>query len=384
MRTAADAPGPRHVLHLTLAFRRGGRRDAIVTLARQLHAHGVRSSLVTLEGDRHELAEFADAFAHHQILGTRGLPSPGHIRQLRQWCITWGVDLVHAHDAASQLVASALRCVVPSLHTVMTFHRSLGFESAGWRNKARNALTLLAINRVTTASEERRRHFLSENLISRAKVEVLPLGVDTDRFRPDPFARRAVRERLGLSPETTLVLSLGHFGEEKGVDRAIRAAATARHRLPSGHLTLAILGTGTPDRVAALQTLAISSGFGLEIFHGQQTDPERWLAAADLLIHAPRVEAFGLALVQAMATGVVPIATAVGGIPELVTHNRTGWLAQQDPPEAGLTEGLVRLAADVGLRNRLASAGRSAVLERFTAEAFGDRYLALYRELLGP
>lgn len=382
MRTAPESTLPRHVLQLTLAFRRGGRRDAIVTLADQLKRGGVATSVVALEGSADDFTGFAGAFAHHQILGTRGLPSLRQVLTLRRWCRTWGVDVVHAHDAASQTVAAALRCVVPSLHTIMTFHRSLGFESAGWRNKTRNALTLLAIDTVTTASEERRQHFLRENFVSPAKLAVLPLGVDTGRFRTDPVARAQLRGRLGLAPDTTLVLSLGHFGEEKGVDRAIAAVGIARSNLPAGRVTLAVLGTGTPERSAALAAAAESAGFGPEVFHGQQPDPERWLAAADLLIHAPRIEAFGLALVQAMATGVVPIATAVGGIPELVAHGQTGWLARQNPPLKELAEGVAQLASDRALRERLAEAGQALVAARFTAEAFGARYLDLYRRLL--
>jgi L-malate glycosyltransferase len=382
MRTAPDVTRPRHVLQLTLAFRRGGRRDAIVTLADQLHRHGVTTSLVALEGTTDDVADFAGSFAHHEILGTRGLPSVQQLLTLRRWCRTWGVDLVHAHDAASQVVATELRCVAPKLHSLMTFHRSLGFESAGWRNRVRNGLTLLAIDRVTTASEERRQHFLHENWISPAKVEVLPLGVDTSRFRPDPGARTELRSRLGLSPDTILVLSLGHFGDEKGVDRAIAAVGMARARLPEGRVALAVLGTGDPSRGAHLGEVTKAAGFGPEVFHGQRADPERWLAAADLLIHAPRIEAFGLALVQAMTTGVVPIATAVGGIPALVTHGETGWLARQDPPIEELAEGVAQLASDRALRERLAEAGQALVAARFTAEAFGARYLDLYRRLL--
>src|SRR5690606_27035267 len=154
------------------------------------------------------------------------------IHALRDICRNWGVQVVHAHDASSQFVASALRLVAPSLRAVMTFHRSLGFESAGAVNRLRNAVSLPLVHRVLTASEERRRHFLSENFVSRRKVTTIPLGIDLDRFRPDPAAREQVRAELGLAPGELLLASAGHFGEEKGIDVALSATSAARERRP--------------------------------------------------------------------------------------------------------------------------------------------------------
>jgi len=371
-----------HVLHLTLSFERGGRRDAIVTLARQSSPLGVPSSVVTLRGGEDALHPFREEFTHLRTLDLHGRPSRAAILHLRRWCLEWGVEVVHAHDAASQFVASMLRIVAPSLHPIMTFHRSLGFESARRRDRFRNAVSLLVVDRVLTASEERRRHFLAENLISSSKVQVIPLGIDLGRFRPDPVSRAAARAELGIGPEEPLVLVMGHFGEEKGVAEAIQAVGVALADPAHRAARLLVLGTGEPARRELLEALGAEVLGNRIIFGGHRPDPERWFRAADLFVHAPRVEAFGLVIVQALASGTPVVAASVGGIPEIIAEHRTGELVAPNQPER-MGEVVASLLADPARRVRYAAAGIEDVRTRFAAARFARDHRALYREITG-
>lgn len=371
-------PPPLAVAHVTLSFERGGRRDAIVTLARELAPLGVTSHLVTLRGDPAEATPFLDAFGSHLHLESHGLPSPRTVLTLRRWCRERGVEVVHTHDASSQFVASALHTVAWNLHPLMTFHRSLGFESARRRDRLRNAASLLLVDRVLTASEERRRHFLAENMISARKVSVIPLGIDLERFRSDPTTRGSARAEVGVADDELLVVTVGHLGEEKGVDLAIRAAAVAR--AAGARFRLVHLGTGSPERQAVIHSLG-GELLGDQVqFLGQRSDPERWFRAADLLLHAPRVEAFGLVLVQAMASGTPVVAAAVGGIPEVVTDGVTGLLAPPEDAEA-LGAALAGLLADPGRRAAMGAAARGDAEARFAASRFAADHRRLYESL---
>jgi L-malate glycosyltransferase len=370
------------VLHLTLSFERGGRRDAIVTLAREMGTLGTEASVVTLRGGVEVLTPFRDEFLQHRTLELQGRPSTAAILQLRRWCREWEIEVVHAHDAASQLVASMLRVVAPTLHPLMTFHRSLGFESARWRDRLRNAVSLTVVDRVLTASEERRRHFLAENIISKNKVQVIPLGIDLERFRPDPAAREAARAELGVGPEAPLLLVMGHFGEEKGVADAIQAVAVALADPAHRSARLLVLGTGQPDRQALIEALGTELLGDRVIFGGHRPDPERWFRAADLFVHAPRVEAFGLVIVQAMASGTPVVAAGVGGIPEIVAEHRTGELVTPPVPEE-MGAVIASLLADPARRARYAAAGVEDARTRFAAARFARDHQALYRELTG-
>jgi glycosyltransferase involved in cell wall biosynthesis len=370
------------VLHLTLSFERGGRRDAILTLAREMTPLGITSSVATLRGEASLLEPFGESFAHRRSLDLTGRPTLRAILQLRRWCRDWGIEVVHTHDAASQFVASMLRIVAPTLHPIMTFHRSLGFESARYRDRLRNAVSLTLVDRVLTASEDRRHHFLGENLISPNKVQVIPLGIDLERFRPDPAARASARAELGVGPEAPLLLVMGHFGEEKGVAEAIQAAALAMADPAHQSTRLLVLGTGQPDRQALIETLGAELLGDRVTFGGHRPDPERWFRAADLFVHAPRVEAFGLVVVQAMASGTPVVAAGVGGIPEIVAEHRTGDLVTASTPER-MGQIIAALLADPARRARYAAAGIEDARTRFAAARFAGDHHALYREITG-
>jgi glycosyltransferase involved in cell wall biosynthesis len=378
----ADLPRPPlRVLHLTISFARGGRRDAILTLARAGRPLGVVPFLATLRGEPEDTTVAADAFEASRDLGIRSRPSRRQLHELRDLCRAWRIQVVHAHDASSQLVASMLRIVAPSLRVVMTFHRSLSFESAGWKNRLRNALTLPLVDRVLTASAERRQHFVSENWVRNSKVETIPLGTDLTRFRPDPLAREAVRSELGMADHELLVVSAGHFGEEKGIDLALEAVGQAIDGPPPVSARMAVMGTGNPDRVAHVHAIGRRWLGDRVTFLGQRSDPERMFAAADLVVHCPRLEAFGLVVVQAMACEVAVVAARVGGLPEIVAHGETGLLAPAEDPTA--TAPLIRELLDSpGKRIAMASAALARARAEYTAEGYAARHRALYQQLL--
>lgn len=380
---SAELPqSPLNVLHLTISFARGGRRDAILTLARAGRAHGIVPYLATLRGQPEDLGPLVEAFEGHRDLGIRSRPSLRQLYDLRDQCRAWGIKVVHTHDASSQLVASLLRTVAPSLRVVMTFHRSLPFESRGWRNQLRNALTLPLVHRVLTASSERRQHFLSENLVRHSKVTTIPLGIDLGRFRPDPAARQAVRAELGLTDQELLVVAAGHFGAEKGIDLALEAVGRAFDGPPPLAARMAVMGTGDPGRVDEIHAIGRDRLGDRVTFLGQRSDPERIFAAADLVVHTPRLEAFGLVVVQAMACGVAVVAARVGGLPEIVIEGETGLLAPHQDPIG--TAPLIRSVLDAAPRRaELAEAALRRARDEYPADRFAARHRALYESLLG-
>ncbi|HEY4171460.1 MAG TPA: glycosyltransferase family 4 protein, partial [Rhodopila sp.] len=305
--SCSNAYRPMKILHLTLSAAVGGRRDAIMTLVDHLRPLGIECGVVALRDSASGIATLADRADYVDGLAFRARPTWHELNQVRQICRERDVDLVHAHDHGSQYVASALRLLSPSLRAVMTFHRTLGIETEGRRNRTRNALTLPLIQRVLTASDERRKYFIDSTLIWKSKVEVIPIGIDLDRFRPNCGARPAIRQHLGMDPDVPLVLAIGHFGPEKGVDQALAAAAHAATLLGDRAWQLAVLGTGPADRVSELHTMGDQILPGRVSWAGFQNDVTPWLQAADLLVHAPRREAFGMVVVQAMACG-LPVA----------------------------------------------------------------------------
>jgi len=116
---------------------------------------------------------------------------------------------------------------------------------------------------------------------------------------------------------------------------------------------------------------------------GERADVEELLAASDIFVLPSHQEGFSNALLEAMASNVAPIATAVGGNVDAVTDNETGLLVPpNDPPS--LASAILRLAKDQTLRRRLADAARLCVDQHFSLNACVDRYEKLYRAMSEP
>jgi glycosyltransferase involved in cell wall biosynthesis len=369
------------ILHCTLSFVPGGRRRAIATLCERLRDLQGACDLCCLNDLGCPTAEVEDLFGSVTALGRRSVLDPGAIRRLIDLCDERRIEVLHAHDGASQFTGALLRLWRPRIKMVMTFHRTRGFESARFRDRARNAWAGAHTAAVITGSRERREHFLHENYIPSRKVVLIPFGVDIERFRPEPAARDWLRQQLGVSSETIVLGAIGHFGPEKGIDCVLEGFASLADRSLPCPTALVVLGAGTPEQQEALEKQARQQGVGRVIFVGYRTDAERWLRGMDVFVHAPRAEAFGLVVAEAMASGVPVIATAVGGVVDMVRPGRTGFLVPAEAPRE-LAEALHRLIVDPGLRQAFGDAARETARAEYGADLYARRHLQLYADLL--
>ena len=147
----------------------------------------------------------------------------------------------------------------------------------------------------------------------------------------------------------------------------------------------AAITDGDPDgdpELDRLRALAGDLGIAERVrFPGAvaQRDLPDYYRAADALVVTSRYESFGLAAVEALASGLPVVAAQVGGLPSIITHGENGLLVRWRCPEA-FAEQLDLLLEDTVLRERLSGAARSSV-ERFSWERIGDEVRALYQEL---
>ena len=211
-----------------------------------------------------------------------------------------------------------------------------------------------------------------------AKVRVVPNGVDLARLgqhRP----RAEVRRELGLSettPVVGLVARLDHWG--KGHKEFLSALATLKDRYPIEAL---IIGGGR--REGEVEQLAADLGLAGRVhFLGQRPDVPDLLAALDIFVLPSHSEGVSLALLEAMGMGLPVIATAVGGLPEVVRHEKNGLLIPARDPEA-LAQALARLLAEPDLAGKLGENARKDVAENFSLERLGREINEIYAELSG-
>jgi glycosyltransferase involved in cell wall biosynthesis len=278
-------------------------------------------------------------------------------------------DLVHAHWVLPNGSAAASTARSRNVPLVITLHGSdvaMAERYRPLRELARR--TFLAADAVTATSTQ---------LLHRAealgadpgRASTTYIGVDGDRFTPRP-PDPTVRQRLGASPETFLVVAVGRLAEVKGFEHLIAAAAQMQNT------AVAIVGDG--ELRTKLEKDAVRSAASVKLVGAMSPDGvAEAMAAADAVVvpsvvdRAGRVDATTSTALEAMASGRPLVASSVGGIPEIVKDELNGLLVPPKDP-AALSNAIERLRRDAPLRKRIADEGRRFALGRSWSATAGE------------
>lgn len=211
------------------------------------------------------------------------------------------------------------------------------------------------------------------------KCHIVPLGIDLTRRHAPPEPSPSLRNRWGCPPDALILLSVGRLRYYKGLDTPIRALP----ELPD--VVLVIVGSGPME--AAWRALAQQLGVGERvIFAGEVSDVElpAYHRAADVYV-APansRAEAFGIAILEAMAGGLPVISTEVGTATSWVNqHGLTGLVIPPNDPAALIAA--VNALRDLETRRRMGRAAQARVQAEFTHTQMIQRIAAVYRSVMG-
>ena len=294
----------------------------------------------------------------------------------------YGLDLLHVHYAiphsVSALLARQMLAAKPHkqrLPFVTTLHGTditlVGLD------RSYLPITRFSIEQsdgVTAISNYLRERTLREFDI-RNEIQVIYNFVNCDLYSRGAGSPE-VRREYAKDDERVLV-HLSNFRPVKRVIDAVEIFDRVRKKMPA---KLLLMGDG-PDRSRA-EWLAVQKGIHQDVlFLGKQDNVGEKLAIADVMLLPSELESFGLAALEAMACEVVPVATRVGGIPELVEHGKSGFLA-----DVGDVETMARYAVDLlSHEDRLRDMGkacREVAQSRFCAPKIISQYEEFYRRVL--
>ena len=295
-------------------------------------------------------------------------------------------DLVHSHywlsAVAGERIASDWR--VPHLamfHTLgeVKLRARASEHEPPERLEAERRL-VHSVDRVIAATDYEQRVLKQVYRVSPARVSVIPLGVDPERFHPGD--RAAARAALDLPADEQIVLAVGRIEPLKGLDILIRAAAQVTDR---SRLRLLIIGGDEQARPEFDRLTTIAEEVGVEAlvsFIGAVPHEELpdYYRAADLVVMPSFSESFGLVAVEAMACGVPVVVSRVGGLASTVADGRTGYLVPWRCPEP-FAEKIELLLLNEPLRDALGAAGVERMRD-FSWESVADRLVALYDEVV--
>ena len=172
-------------------------------------------------------------------------------------------------------------------------------------------------------------------------------------------------------------MHLSNFRPVKRLTDVIEIFDRVRKQMPA---KLLLIGDG-PDRSVA-EWLTVQKGIHEDVlFLGKQDQIEEKVAVADIMLMPSELESFGLAALEAMACEVVPIATRVGGVPEVIEHGKSGFLADVGDVDT-MARYAIELLSDKQRLEQLGKQARAAAKERFCATKVVAQYEDFYRRVL--
>lgn len=289
-------------------------------------------------------------------------------------------QIVDTHTAKAGLLGrtAAFVCGVPVI--IHTFHGHV-FEGYFSPLESRVFIWLerlagLMSSAIVTISEGLRDDLIAYRIAPASKIRAIPLGLDVEPLASGPRRQGALRRELAIRPDAPLIGIVGRLVPIKNHELFLAAAQVVAESTPQAHFV--VVGDG--ERRAELERLAVSLGLQSHVhFTGWRRDLATIYSDLDLLALTSRNEGTPMSLIEAMAAGVPVVATAVGGVPDVLRGGELGVLVPSGDPAALVEAMLAALRGDS--ENRTVRA-RQWVLAQYGADRLISDTRKLYDELL--
>ncbi len=357
------------ILHITHLSDIGGAEKMVLDLAAQCDSKRFDLSITSMHGEGILSAKARElGITFHTVGGTQPLVFwrnfPKLLKQEK-------FDIIQTHGARAEITSVLAKSYrVP--HVISTLHDVHGFE-----HKGKKLFTTLArpwIDMWVAVSPIIEQGALSEFKLPAHKVKMIENGVDISSINQNRV--KNIREKHGIPEDQILILSVANLRPVKGHTHIIKGMQNLSKQERE---RFRFVFVGKDQASGVYQQLAQDLGVqDCIIFAGFQERVADYLKAADIYLLASESEGLPLSLLEGMASKTPAIATAVGGIPAVIEHEKNGLLIEPSQPSV-IMEAVRRLANDASFGQRLAEGGYRTVVDRLTVERMVARYQELYR-----
>lgn len=362
------------VVHVIYALGTGGMENGLVNIINRAPADRYRHAIICLT----KADSFAERIARPDVEVIELHKQPGHDLGLywRLWrtLMTLKPAIVHTRNLAA-MEMQLVTLFVPGARSVHGEHgRDIyDLEGKNWKYNALRKIMRLFISRYICVSKDLQNWLLDTVKVAPKKLRHIYNGVDQARFVP--------RQGPADNPEVA-VGTVGRLAEVKNQQFLIRAVAhLLENANPNYSLKLVLIGDG-PQRDELEQLVCELGVSDVVCFMGDRSDIPDQMRDLDIFVLPSLGEGISNTILEAMATGLPVIATAVGGNLELVKPGVNGELVPVNDVQA-LAEAIDELARETEQRKLLGKHGLQQVRQTFNWQRTVDEYLAVYDELLG-
>ncbi|MGY2487087.1 glycosyltransferase [Cupriavidus sp. CP313] len=366
------------ILLLCTGLRMGGAEQQVAGLARQFADNGHAVAVVSL-------APGCDVTlpASVTVLPLEMRKAPASFAralwQLHAFVRQWHPDVIHAHMVHANLLARVLAALTAAPPVLCTAHSA---REGGRLRMLAYRLTDRWAALTTHVSATGRQAMIDAGAVPAERIRVMPNGIDTSRFSPDPARRLQTRAALGVTPDTRLIVNVGRLVPEKAQQTLIDAfAALVRTPPAAAQAEIRLMLAGDGPLRGELEASVRRNGLdGLVTLLGMRRDVPALLNAADLFVLSSEIEGMPLVVGEALASGCPVVATDAAGVAELLGN--AGEIVPRGDV-AALSHAMARaLARGIGATADQA-VRRDRVLAAFSLQAVARQWIACYALLAG-
>jgi sugar transferase (PEP-CTERM/EpsH1 system associated) len=374
------------VLHLVHSFQTGGAEGVVLNLIR-FGAPGIDNFVCSLTEPNDLAAALESPRVGFSCLKKRSGNDLSILPRLARLIDDERIDVVHSQGWGTYIEGLIAAKLMSRRRPrfLFAFHgKSMDDVVHGipWRRRLAQRVAVAFTDACIAPAAHMASDFAKSLSVSPRKIEVIYNGIDTARFAPgrDPFARAS----LGLNDSHFVIGFVGRLDPVKNLDGAIETFARFRAALSerdAARVRLLIVGDGAER--AALGRAVVAAGLeSAVLFAGLRSDVSACMSAMDAYFQPSLYEGHSLTLLEAMATGLPVLSSAVGGTPEIIVDGETGFLREPRDYE-GMARVLADLYAHSELREQVGKRARTRITRDYGVAAMVARYERLYEHLTG-
>lgn len=364
-----------HVIH---ALGVGGAEVLVDVMVRRMNEH--YRCVVAVLDEIGEIGErlLTDGFVVEHLHRQPGIDR-GCAKRLDEFAKREGAQVLHAHQYTPFFQAMLSRGLWGSRPVLFTEHGRHFPDLPSRKRSVVNQLLLRKRDRLVGVGEAVRQALIDNEGLPESRVEVVYNGVDLEALAAAaPDSRQRIRREFNFADDDFVAVQVARLHELKDHKTAIHAMATVAELNLGMRLLIVGEGDERPDIESAIREHGLQD---CVVLAGNRSDVADLLAASDAFLMSSISEGIPLTIIEAMAAGLPVVSTAVGGIPEMIDHKHTGFLAEPGDFKA-LADALVELQKDAQLVQTIAARGRDQAARMFSQAGMLNGYRKIYEEML--
>ena len=366
-----------HVIHVVFSLEPGGMENGVVNLANCLPASQFRTTICCLDIEGRFATRLRESVQILALGRESGFSWPVTRKLAEQLRISTGRTVLHTHNHGPLIYASVARALAwkgtPILHGE---HAELHGGELSLRRRVQRRVLYRMCRRIHGVSKS-----VKDQLVSLGhrpeQIEYILNGVDCERFSP-PQDRSEAKRALGLPPDSPVIGFVARFAPSKRHAFLLDAFRELGAKVPQ--LQLLLVGDGGPAKEEVLRLIQQHPFTERIHWRGFQQEPNALYQAMDIFAMPSLREGLANVLLEAMASGVPPVAHCACGSAEVVRSGENGIVLDMITP-GHLSDALLKLLAAPEALRHMSIQARKTAQEEFSLQAMVDKYSALYRRV---